>query len=66
MKMYLNEREVVDIEIDGIDTKDFPDFVDAYAKSAEWGDTGLPLTEEELNQLTEDSDFHALVLDRIH
>ena len=40
------------IEIDGVDTKDYPDLCDAYISYAEWED-GTPLTDEELDSLTE-------------
>ena len=66
MKMYLNERRVINIELAGINRRDYPDLVDAYAMSATWEDTGLPLTEDELNQLTDDLDFHEYVLNRLH
>jgi hypothetical protein len=41
------------IKIDGIDPDDYPDFVDAYIVSAEFED-GTPLSEEELEQLTDE------------
>jgi len=41
------------IELDGIDPDDYPDFVDAYVISAEFED-GTPLSEEELEQLTDE------------
>jgi hypothetical protein len=41
------------IEIDGVDSDDYPDFVDAYVISAEFED-GTPLSEEELEQLTDE------------
>ena len=42
--------KIVNLEIDGIDTTDYPDFCDAYASYAEWED-GTPLTEEEQGEL---------------
>ena len=39
------------VEIDGIDTDDYPDFVDAYIAAAEYED-GTPLTDEELEYMT--------------
>lgn len=53
--MYLNEREVVDAEIDGVDARDYPDFCDAYFSSAYFADSGLALDDDELNQLTEEN-----------
>jgi len=42
------------IDIDGIDTEDYPDFVDAYITYAEYED-GTPLTDEELVQFQEEN-----------
>jgi len=48
--------ELIDnIEIDGIDTKDYPDFCDAFIASADYD--GKEMTEEQLDKLNEDSDF---------
>jgi len=41
--------------VEGIDTKDAPDFCDAYITSAQYD--GRPMTEEELEELNDDSDF---------
>jgi hypothetical protein len=41
------------IKIGGVDSDDYPDFVDAYVISAEFED-GTPLSEEELDQLTDE------------
>lgn len=46
----------INIEIDGIDSRDYPDFVDAYISYAEH-DNGEPLTDDELDALNEDSSF---------
>jgi len=48
----LNGKKVVDLEIDGVDSRDFPDFSDAYFSSGCYED-GTPLTEDELNKLTD-------------
>jgi hypothetical protein len=47
--------KITNIELDGIDTKDYPDFCDAYIVSAEY--EGEELTEEQLEELNCDSDF---------
>ena len=44
---------ITNIEFDGIDTKDYPDFCDAYISSAD--KDGKPITNEELENL--DSQF---------
>jgi hypothetical protein len=51
------------IEIEGIDTNDYPDFVDAYITYAEYED-GTPLTEEELIKLEEEN--YGLTNELIH
>jgi len=50
----LNGRKVIDIEVDGVDSRDYPDFSDAYFSYACYED-GTPLTDDELNKLTEDN-----------
>jgi hypothetical protein len=50
-------RKICDIEVDGIDFKDAPDFADAYISSASWEDTGESLTDAEIETLNSDSDF---------
>lgn len=42
------------IDIDGIDNRDYPDYVDAYISAAEWKDTGCSLSEKELDELNEE------------
>lgn len=51
----LDYSKVTDIEIGGIDTKDYPDFCDAYISNATYH--GREITEEELEELNEDGDF---------
>ena len=60
MKKYLlNGLEVADFEVDGIDTRDYPEFCDAYIESAsvlengEWRDA----TDTELDKLNDDGDL---------
>jgi hypothetical protein len=55
MTAYLHGRRVVDLEIDGVDPKDYPDFCDAYFVHAVFEDTKQDLTDEELEQLAEDN-----------
>jgi hypothetical protein len=50
--MKLNNRNVVDAEVENVDPKDYPDFCDAYFCYAIWEDTKEELTNEELMQLT--------------
>ena len=51
----MDYRLIDNIELDGIDTKDYPDFCDAYIVSADYD--GKPMTLEQLDELNEDTDF---------
>ena len=60
MKNYvLNGLEVSDFEVDGIDTRDYPDFCDAYIESASVLENGewRAATEDELEKLSDDRDL---------
>jgi hypothetical protein len=41
------------IEIEGVDSKDYPDFVDAFAAAAEWTN-GKELTDSELDDFNDE------------
>ena len=45
-------EDLTDIEIEGVDTSDYPDFCDAFISYAEYN--GTPLTEDQLDKLQED------------
>lgn len=51
----MDYKLIDNIEVDGIDTKDYPDFCDAFIASADYD--GKEMTEEQLDELNEDSDF---------
>jgi len=51
--MMLDGREVIDAEVDGVDTHDYPDFADAYFSRAFFADNGEELTESQLERLAE-------------
>ena len=51
----MDYKLIDNIEIDGIDTKDYPDFCDAYIVSADYD--GKPMTDEQLDEINEDGDF---------
>lgn len=59
-KVQLDYSKIHDIEVDGIDTRDYPDFCDAYIASAtienEDG-TFRDATDDEIEEMNEDSDF---------
>ena len=54
-QLKLDYSKIEDIEVDGIDTQDYPDFCDAYICSATY--KGREMTELELDKLNDDSDF---------
>lgn len=51
--MDLHGRKVVDVEVDGVDNRDYPDFCDAYFSYAVFEDTGEELDEEDMDLLNE-------------
>ena len=48
----LNGRKVIDMEVEDVDPRDFPDFADAHFSYACYED-GTALTDEELDKLAE-------------
>ena len=56
-KLTLNGRNVnvKSLEVDGVDGNDYPDFCDAYISYAEWEGTDIELTDDELEQLTNEN-----------
>jgi hypothetical protein len=54
-KKTMDYKKIDNIEIDGINTKDYPDFCDAYIVSADYD--GVPMTDEQLDEINEDGDF---------
>ena len=53
--VIFRQRIIDGIEVDGVDTKDYPDFCDAYISRAVYADTGEELDEEELSTLTDEN-----------
>lgn len=51
----LEYKKISNIEFDGIDYSDYPDFCDAYIVSAEYD--GEQMTDEQIEELNDDSDF---------
>ena len=51
----INTERVSNIVFDGIDHRDAPDYCDAFIVSADYD--GIPMTEEQLDELSEDSYF---------
>ena len=67
MVYKLNNLEVTDVEVDGVDMKDYPDFVDAYIDSAKFVSSGKELTDVELEKLQEENSelFYEDVMDKV-
>ena len=65
--MKLNNENVIDVEVDGIDMKDYPDFCDAYISFARFEKTGIALDEEQLYDLQDQNweEFNEHVLDYV-
>lgn len=51
----LDYSKITNIEFDGIDHKDYPDYCDAYILSADYD--GEEMTDEQIEMLNEDRDF---------
>ncbi|NQW26179.1 MAG: hypothetical protein HQ473_07455 [Cryomorphaceae bacterium] len=51
----MDYSKIDNVEIDGIDTNDYPDFCDAYIASADYD--GVPMTDEQLDEVNDNSDF---------
>jgi hypothetical protein len=49
------------VQIDGVDTADYPDFCDAYIVSADYN--GREMTDDEIELLNDDGDF---VLEKVY
>lgn len=60
----INLNQVENIEFQNIDHSDYPDFSDAYISYAELN--GVPLTDEQLDDLNENSNFvYEKVMERL-
>jgi hypothetical protein len=51
----MDYKKIDNIEIDGIDFKDYPDFSNAYIVSADYD--GKPMTDDQLEQINNDGQF---------
>ena len=59
------KSKLTNVRISNLDPKDYPDFVDAFIESADCN--GIPLTDEELDKLNEDSDtVYELVIKELY
>jgi hypothetical protein len=55
MTNELDYSKIDNIEFDGIDYDDYPDFCDAYISNADYD--GVEMTEEQLELINDDRDF---------
>jgi|SaaInl4_200m_RNA_FD_contig_101_165145_length_1063_multi_4_in_0_out_0_2 hypothetical protein len=53
----VDTKSVIDVEVNGIDERDYPDYVDAFIADARWRDSGEHLTDHELDELNSEYDF---------
>jgi len=61
----MKHSKIDNIEVDGIDTKDYPKFTDAYIQSADYD--GVEMTEKQLDDINNDSEFvHRCVNNQIN
>ncbi len=51
----MDYKLIDNVKIEGIDFKDYPDFCDAFISSAYYN--GKPMTEDQLDEINDDSDF---------
>ena len=66
--MKLHGRKVVDVQVEGVDHKDYPDLCDAFFAYAVFEDTGEPLDEADMDLLTEvyPDILHEMAYDSLH
>ena len=56
--------KITNVEVEGIDLNDYPDFSDAFIASAEYD--GVDMTEEQLDEINDCYDFvHECVMHQI-
>ena len=51
----MDYKKIKNIEVEGIDTKDYPDFCDAFISKADYD--GKPMTDVQLDELNQDNSF---------
>ena len=54
-QIILDYSKISNVQVEGIDTNDYPDFCDAYIESADYDDREM--TEDELEVLNQDGCF---------
>jgi hypothetical protein len=51
----MDYSKIDNVAVSGIDTKDYPDFCDAFIESADYD--GVPMSDEQLEELNDDRDY---------
>lgn len=63
--MKLDYKKISDVQVSGVDTKDYPDFVDAFIESASYD--GREMTDAELDAVNENRGYvYECVIERIY
>lgn len=63
--MKLDYSKIEDVQLDGINHRDYPDYVDAYIASASYD--GREMTDAELDKLNDDRDYvYECVMERLY
>lgn len=63
-KIVLDYSKIEDVQVTKIDTRDYPDFCDAFIETATY--QGRDMSEDELKVLNEDSEFiYNAVIERL-
>lgn len=61
----LDYSKITDVEVEGIDFKDYPDFCDAFIARADY--KGKPMTDAQLERLNQDYDYlYNRIVERIY
>tara|TARA_Y100000310_G_C20077751_1_gene532377 strand:- start:244 stop:453 length:210 start_codon:yes stop_codon:yes gene_type:complete len=60
----LNKRPITNIQVEGIDLQDYPDFVDSFIGSAQYEDTGDDLSDFDIYDLQDK--YPSLAQELIH
>ena len=63
--MKMDYKKIDNIEVDVIDSKDYPDVCDAYIVREDYD--GVPMTDKQLDEINEDGDFqHECIVNDIY
>ena len=67
MMNKVKRADVSTAQIDGVDTQDYPDMVDAYISDMSWED-GTEMTDEEISDWSEENEdtVYELVIESIY